>query len=173
MSVYIISDISFNDVNNAGSEASLDRYNAALIKQWNSVMSDGDEVLVFGNFARGNGTTIRGIIERLKGNIFIVQHQYNNFFDRKRWKKYGIYMVWNCSCCYSFDDKSNQKHKVYFPIEEKVINPETYEYICVGEKYMDEVIHNNILNIGAKYWNYTPIKLNELPNIFERMKGFQ
>ena len=32
MSIYIISDISFNNINNAGNEASLERYNTALIK---------------------------------------------------------------------------------------------------------------------------------------------
>ena len=82
MSIYIISDISFNNVNNAGNEASLERYNTALINKWNSIVSDDDKVLVFGNFARGTGSTIRGIINQLKGKIYIVQHSYNNFFEK-------------------------------------------------------------------------------------------
>lgn len=38
---------------------------------------------------------------------------------------------------------------------------------------MDTVIQDNILNIGAKFWDYGPIKLEELPKIFERLKDFK
>lgn len=173
MSIYIISDISFNNVNNAGSEASLERYNTALINKWNSIVSDDDKVLVFGNFARGTGSTIRGIINQLKGKIYIVQHSYNNFFEKSRWHKYGIDKVWNCSCTYTFKDNEGHSHRVYFPLEEKLKNPKSHEYICVRENYMDTVIQDNILNIGAKFWDYGPIKLEELPKIFERLKDFK
>ena len=55
----------------------------------------------------------------------------------------------------------------------KIKNPKSHEYICVRENYMDTVIQDNILNIGAKFWDYGPIKLEELPKIFERLKDFK
>ena len=81
--------------------------------------------------------------------------------------------MWNCSCTYTFKDDEGHSHKVYFPLEEKLKNPKSHEYICVRENYMDTVIQDNILNIGAKFWDYGPIKLEELPKIFERLKDFK
>lgn len=173
MNIYVIADISFNNVNNAGSEKDLDRYNAALINKWNEIVSKEDKVLVFGNFARGTGSKIKEIISQLNGKIYMVQHSYNNFFDKNRWERLGIYRVWNCSCSYTFKDQEGKLHKAYFPLEKQLKNLNSYEYICVREDYMDVVSKKNILNIGAKYWNYEPIALNELADIIQRMKDFE
>jgi calcineurin-like phosphoesterase family protein len=52
--------------------SSVEEMNETLINNWNSVVSDGDEVFFLGDFSFGNASQVKDILFRLKGQIKIV-----------------------------------------------------------------------------------------------------
>lgn len=169
MSYYVIADINFNNKLIAAKlKMSIEDYNKMLINKWNSITTKDDSIFVFGVFGTGLGKELKPIIEQLNGAIYIVNYVENKIFDRDRWKRLGIHAVWNCNFTYPIGDD-----KIFFPAAKKC-KDDTCKYRILTEKDgAAEVYKNNQLSIEAKYWDYTPILLKEIPDIILRMKDFE
>jgi len=163
MSYYVIADTKFNDnITAARLKISLEEYNKMLIERWNSIVTKDDSIFVFGIFGVGLGKGLKPIIEQLNGIIYIVNYKENKIFDRDRWKRLGIHAIWDCNFTYPIDND-----KIFFPAA-KNCHDETCKYRILTEKDgAAEVYKDNKLSIEAKYWNYKPILLKNIPLIIK------
>lgn len=169
MSYYVIADTKFNHKHAAAQlKMSIEDYNKMLVDKWNSAITKDDSVFVFGVFGVGLGKELKPIIEQLNGLVYIVNYHDNKIFDRDRWKRLGVHAVWTCNFTYPIEED-----KIFFPAT-KDSNDDTCRYKVLTERDgAAEVYKNNELSIEAKYWDYTPILLKEVPNIILRMKDFE
>lgn len=160
---YIISDIRFNDFDTAKKDFTLiEDYNEFRIKKWNSVVSDNDTVLVFGKFGGGD---MKSIINKLNGTIIIADSDDNSNYSINEWKDMGVKYVLKRNAFYNYgEDKV-----AYFNPEG--VNDDSIVF-TVERDNLGQVFKGNRLSIEAKYWDYTPIKLDELGDIIERMKEY-
>lgn len=166
MSYYVIADTKFNHKLTATQlKLSIDNYNKMLIDKWNSVITKNDSVFVFGIFGVGLGKELKPIIEQLNGVIYIVNYIENKIFDRDRWKRLGIHAIWDCNFIYPIGND-----KIFFPITKGCYNKSCKYRILTEKDGVAEVYKDNGLSIEAKYWDYTPILLKEIPNIILKME---
>ena len=170
--VYIIANFNF------GSRASPDRieqFNKEIINKWNSIITKDDYIYIFGTLGGETRCETREVLNKLNGKIYICNYSKNKNFSKEEWKNWNIYMIWNAS--FYFNDNSNY---YFFPLEGYNINnfskyKDNLEnaYTMIWNNKTDEVYKNNVLSIDAKHWDYTPISLEDVPDIINRMKEFE
>ena len=162
---YIISDIRFNDFDAAKANFTLiEDYNDFRINKWNSVVNDDDTVLIFGKFGGGD---MKSIINKLNGTIIIADSDDNQNYSINEWKNMGVKYVLKRNAFHTYGDN---KTAYFTPIK---LDDNDDSIIFTTEKdNLGQVFKGNRLSIEAKYWDYTPIKLEELGDIIERMKEY-
>ena len=162
---YIISDIRFNDFDTAKKDFTLiEDYNDFRINKWNSVVNDDDTVLIFGKFGGGD---MKSIINKLNGTIIIADSDDNQNYSINEWKNMGVKYVLKRNAFHTYGDN---KTAYFTPIK---LDDNDDSIIFTTEKdNLGQVFKGNRLSIEAKYWDYTPIKLDELGDIIERMKEY-
>lgn len=160
---YIIGDIKFNDFDSAKADFTLiEDYNEFRIKKWNSVVNDNDTVLVFGKFGGGD---MKSIINKLNGTIIIADSDDNGNYSINEWKDMGVKYVLRRNAFYNYgEDKV-----AYFSPDG--VNDDSIVF-TVERDNLGQVFKDNKMSIEAKYWDYTPIKLEDLGEIIERMKEY-
>lgn len=160
---YVIGDIKFNDFDAAKADFTLiEDYNEFRIKKWNSVVNDSDTVLVFGKFGGGD---MKSIINKLNGTIIIADSDDNQNYSINEWKDMGVKYVLRRNAFYNYgEDKV-----AYFSPEG--VNDDNIVF-TVERDNLGQVFKDNKMSIEAKYWDYTPIKLEDLGEIIERMKEY-
>lgn len=174
--VYVIANINLND-EAAAREAEIDLsdYNQMIIDKWNSCITDEDYIYVFGAFGKGKRAEMRELISQLKGTIYITNYQVNKHFTIEEWKSWGIDFVWNTSFYY----KNEEGVEFFFPVQgETIIGPknglkENQFIAATQEDNLGTIFKNNMFSLDAKYWDYTPIVLKELPEIVVRLKEYE
>ena len=162
---YIISDIRFNDFDTAKKDFTLiEDYNDFRINKWNSVVNEDDTVLIFGKFGGGD---MKSIINKLNGTIIIADSDDNQNYSINEWKNMGVKYVLKRNAFHTYGDN---KTAYFTPIK---LDDNDDSIIFTTEKdNLGQVFKGNRLSIEAKYWDYTPIKLDELGDIIERMKEY-
>ena len=162
---YIISDIRFNDFDAAKANFTLiEDYNDFRINKWNSVVNEDDTVLIFGKFGGGD---MKSIINKLNGTIIIADSDDNQNYSINEWKNMGVKYVLKRNAFHTYGDN---KTAYFTPVK---IDDDDDSIIFTTEKdNLGQVFKGNRLSIEAKYWDYTPIKLDELGDIIERMKEY-
>lgn len=162
---YIISDIRFNDFDAAKTNFTLiEDYNDFRINKWNSVVNEDDTVLIFGKFGGGD---MKSIINKLNGTIIIADSDDNQNYSTNEWKNMGVKYVLKRNAFHTYGDN---KTAYFTPIK---LDDDDDSIIFTTEKdNLGQVFKGNRLSIEAKYWDYTPIKLDELGDIIERMKEY-
>ena len=162
---YIISDIRFNDFDTAKKDFTLiEDYNDFRINKWNSVVNDDDTVLIFGKFGGGD---MKSIINKLNGTIIIADSDDNQNYSINEWKNMGVKYVLKRNAFHTY---GANKTAYFTPIK---LDDNDDSIIFTTEKdNLGQVFKGNRLSIEAKYWDYTPIKLDELGDIIERMKEY-
>ena len=159
---YIISDIRFNDFDAAKSNFTLiEDYNDFRINKWNSVVNEDDTVLIFGKFGGGD---MKSIINKLNGTIIIADSDDNQNYSINEWKNMGVKYVLKRNAFHTYGDN---KTAYFTPVKDDDSIIFTTEKDNLGQ-----VFKGNRLSIEAKYWDYTPIKLDELGDIIERMREY-
>lgn len=163
MKGFIISNIRFNDKNIANEMGlSVEAYNKMLIDKWNSVVAAENEVFVYGVFGIGLRREMREIISQLKGKIYIMEGKANKF-TKEEFLSFGVIRCWNIGLKYCKSDN-----------DELFCTNKIDGLTCkLGTKDCKEVFKDNILSIEAKYWDYTPVRIEELPNIVNRLRKFE
>lgn len=162
---YIISDIRFNDFDAAKKDFTLiEDYNDFRINKWNSVVNEDDTVLIFGKFGGGD---MKSIINKLNGTIIIADSDDNQNYSINEWKNMGVKYVLKRNAFHTYGDN---KTAYFTPVK---LDDDDDSIIFTTEKdNLGQVFKGNRLSIEAKYWDYTPIKLDELGDIIERMKEY-
>ena len=162
---YIISDIRFNDFDAAKTNFTLiEDYNDFRINKWNSVVNEDDTVLIFGKFGGGD---MKSIINKLNGTIIIADSDDNQNYSINEWKNMGVKYVLKRNAFHTYGDN---KTAYFTPVK---LDDNDDSIIFTTEKdNLGQVFKGNRLSIEAKYWDYTPIKLEELGDIIERMKEY-
>lgn len=162
---YIISDIRFNDFDAAKANFTLiEDYNDFRINKWNSVVNEDDTVLIFGKFGGGD---MKSIINKLNGTIIIADSDDNQNYSINEWKDMGVKYVLKRNAFHTYGDN---KTAYFTPVK---LDDNDDSIIFTTEKdNLGQVFKGNRLSIEAKYWDYTPIKLDELGDIIERMKEY-
>lgn len=162
---YIISDIRFNDFDAAKTNFTLiEDYNDFRINKWNSVVNEDDTVLIFGKFGGGD---MKSIINKLNGTIIIADSDDNQNYSINEWKNMGVKYVLKRNAFHTYGDN---KTAYFTPVK---LDDNDDSIIFTTEKdNLGQVFKGNRLSIEAKYWDYTPIKLDELGDIIERMKEY-
>ena len=162
---YIISDIRFNDFDAAKTNFTLiEDYNDFRINKWNSVVNEDDTVLIFGKFGGGD---MKSIINKLNGTIIIADSDDNQNYSINEWKNMGVKYVLKRNAFHTYGDN---KTAYFTPVK---LDDNDDSIIFTTEKdNLGQVFKRNRLSIEAKYWDYTPIKLDELGDIIERMKEY-
>lgn len=162
---YIISDIRFNDFDAAKKDFILiEDYNDFRINKWNSVVNEDDTVLIFGKFGCGD---MKSIINKLNGTIIIADSDDNQNYSINEWKNMGVKYVLKRNAFHTYGDN---KTAYFTPIK---LDDNDDSIIFTTEKdNLGQVFKGNRLSIEAKYWDYTPIKLDELGDIIERMREY-
>lgn len=162
---YIISDIRFNDFDTAKKDFTLiEDYNDFRINKWNSVVNEDDTVLIFGKFGGGD---MKSIINKLNGTIIIADSDDNQNYSINEWKNMGVKYVLKRNAFHTYGDN---KTAYFIPVK---LDDNDDSIIFTTEKdNLGQVFKGNRLSIEAKYWDYTPIKLDELGDIIERMKEY-
>lgn len=162
---YIISDIRFNDFDTAKKDFTLiEDYNDFRINKWNSVVNEDDTVLIFGKFGGGD---MKSIINKLNGTIIIADSDDNQNYSINEWKNMGVKYVLKRNAFHTYGDN---KTAYFTPVK---LDDNDDSIIFTTEKdNLGQVFKGNRLSIEAKYWDYTPIKLDELGDIIERMREY-
>ena len=162
---YIISDIRFNDFDAAKKDFTLiEDYNDFRINKWNSVVNKDDTVLIFGKFGSGD---MKSIINKLNGTIIIADSDDNQNYSINEWKNMGVKYVLKRNAFHTYGDN---KTAYFTPVK---LDDNDDSIIFTTEKdNLGQVFKGNRLSIEAKYWDYTPIKLDELGDIIERMREY-
>lgn len=187
--MYVIANINLNDEYVAKElKMDLNSYNKMIIDKWNSCVTNEDSVYVFGIFGKGKRMEMKELIPQLKGKIYIVNYAScpsNLHFTVEEWKSWGINYIWTTSFYY----KGKNGIELFFPTQRIVtINPETQKVVSVGpvtnlkenqfvaatnDDNLGIIFKNNMFSLDAKYWDYTPIALEELPEIVLRLKEYE
>ena len=162
---YIISDIRFNDFDTAKKDFTLiEDYNDFRINKWNSVVNEDDTVLIFGKFGGGD---MKSIINKLNGTIIIADSDDNQNYSINEWKNMGVKYVLKRNAFHTYGDN---KTAYFTPV--KLDDDDDSIMFTTEKDNLGQVFKGNRLSIEAKYWDYTPIKLDELGDIIERMKEY-
>ena len=162
---YIISDIRFNDFDTAKKDFTLiEDYNDFRINKWNSVVNEDDTVLIFGKFGGGD---MKSIINKLNGTIIIADSDDNQNYSINEWKNMGVKYVLKRNAFHTYGD-----NKTAYLTPVKLDDNDDSIIFTTEKDNLGQVFKGNRLSIEAKYWDYTPIKLDELGDIIERMKEY-
>ena len=88
---YYIADLHFNhgnmnkNMDKRGFE-SAEAMNEYMIKQWNSKVKTGDEVVVLGDFCVGSGEVANKILARLRGKKYLIVGNHDRFLKDKEFE---------------------------------------------------------------------------------------
>ena len=108
---------------------------------------------------------MKSIINKLNGTIIIADSDDNGNYSINEWKDMGVKYVLRRNAFYNYgEDKV-----AYFSPEG--VNDDSIVF-TVERDNLGQVFKGNKMSIEAKYWDYTPIKLEDLGEIIERMKEY-
>jgi calcineurin-like phosphoesterase family protein len=76
--------------------ATVDEMNRALIDNWNSLVTDRDEIYVLGDFMyKGKGRDANGILSKLKGRKYLIEGNHEKYLSDPEFKKEAFEWVQN------------------------------------------------------------------------------
>ena len=119
-----------------------------MIKQWNSKVKSGDEVIVLGDFCFGNGEAANNILSRLRGKKYLIVGNHDRFlkdkeFEPERFKWIEYYKELN--------DNNRKVILSHYPIfcyngqyrKDESDNPKTYMLYGHVHNTFDEYLVND------------------------------
>lgn len=148
--------------------------NEGLIENWNSVVGPEDTVYVLGDFIMGNADTVPDILNRLNGDIILIQGNHDTRTKMKYYEELGIKTMQ----LYHFLYKDKYIIMCYFPINNsdywKMLVQDNAEIIyCYGhihDKAPTGYHGDKMYHVGVDTNNYTPISLEQ---IYREVKQYE
>lgn len=85
---YYISDLHFfhsnlNDHMDNRGFSNAEEMNRYMIRQWNSRVRNGDDVVILGDFSTGNAEETMGVLKQLKGKKYLIQGNHDRYLKDK------------------------------------------------------------------------------------------
>lgn len=171
--IYFISDTHFfhsNIINLAGrpfkNQAEM---HSVLIRNWNSYITDKDEVYILGDFSfRGSGEEVNNILKKLKGKKYLIKGNHDKFIDDETFD--NSLFVW-IKDFYILNYKKRKFVLFHYPILEwpGYFRGDIHLYGHVHNSGKDplqrsriDTLGNNAINVGVDVNNYFPISIEEI-----------
>ena len=145
--------------------STIDEMNTHLINKWNSVVSDEDIVYVLGDFM-WDPETAEKIIVKLKGTVFATLGTYD--YSIEEISKFGNINIVKRDINY---DENLKICMSYWPLKDWPFR--NHGSISVIGKHGDEfkTSHgDSILNVSCDYWDYKPVDVKKILNLFNEVK---
>lgn len=140
----------------------VEEMNEQLIKNWNSVVEDNDEVYVLGDmfFKSNSPDAVRGILRKLKGKKYLIHGNHDKWCNDKELQTWFEWIK-------IYDEINDQDRRVilfHYPIEEW--NGYYRDSYCLYGHVHNTEEHlaaiNNRYNVSADVINFTPQTLDQL-----------
>ena len=158
--------------------------NEYMISQWNSRVRKNDEVVVLGDFSMEKWEKTKGVLDQLKGKIYLIQGNHDRFvkdkdFDASRfiWVRSYAEMHDNGRkvilshypvMCYNGQNRLSKQGNpktfmlhghVHDTLDQRLL--EQFQQITRGTMRGETSIPCNLLNCFCMYSNYIPLGLDE------------
>lgn len=148
-----------------------------LIKNWNRIVQEDDEVLLFGTITDSKeASSIKEIFDQLKGKKRIMDMDYSNKEDVNRFKYITGTFPYHLGCFVPGSIK-NQNIDVYLPInaEQLSLYKEEGKYCAAGASLLkqEEIYENKCLDISIEKWGDIPILYTDIPVLINNMLSFE
>lgn len=127
-----------------------------LIEKWNSVVGKDDIVYHLGDFALGNITKVSEYRKQLKGKIFLIQGNHDDY-NIKRYYEAGFDKVYDKPIIYQ--DFFILSHRPLF-VTESMPYANIYGHVHNNPEYTD--YSSNTFCVSAERISYTPILFDEV-----------
>ena len=76
--------------------SNVDQMNQKIINNWNTLISDKDEIYILGDFIhKGNGMDAENLIKNLNGKKYLIEGNHDNFLDDMNFNKSNFEWVKN------------------------------------------------------------------------------
>jgi calcineurin-like phosphoesterase family protein len=193
MAVWFTADTHFNHKNIieycSRPYADIEEMNKVIIDNWNSVVSEKDNVVVAGDMFMGRVETIDQILPQLKGTIFLVPGNHDNQKRLKACAAKGVRVVNKGYLKFSGDGVSRPRiivlhnphdFKPRLEIIEKecALKEETVLYIYghihdeAPSGLVKESEHVYSFHAGVDTNDYTPVLWDDIYKEYRKMEGF-
>jgi calcineurin-like phosphoesterase family protein len=142
----------------------VDEMTRSLIKEWNSVVSDGDLVYSLGNFA-WDPKTAQDALEQLNGQIWLIPAEYDEAVKtlaEKRMLRKGVRMINRIMPL-----KLYKATLSYWPLETWPGKQAGY-YSVIGhpQKQFKSNPEKKRINASTDFWSYRPQDLDRTLDLF-------
>jgi calcineurin-like phosphoesterase family protein len=171
--IYFTSDTHFyhSNIINLGKRpfADLDEMHSVLIRNWNSLVSDRDEIYILGDFIhKGDGRQANAILKKLKGKKYLIRGNHDKYIDDEDFDQSAFEWVKDY-----FVFKHNKRKFVlcHYPILEwdGYFSDAIHLYGHVHNSRKDpaqakrlEVLGNRALNVGVDVNDFFPISIEQV-----------
>lgn len=151
--------------------ASVEEMNAALIENWNAVVSDSDTVFVLGDFGFCGATRLGPILDQLRGKKILIKGNHDWKYKDDRWLGFGFHGVFSSYTIEGANVPSGIIKLSHFPY---VGGGDHGEY---KERYVEHRLHDEgawllhghvhtawkqrgrMINVGVDQWGMSPVSL--------------
>jgi len=138
----------------------VNKMNRCLIQNWNSVVDKDDTVYILGDFTweKQNANQLSDYIRKLNGHKILILGNHDHFkaFD---YEECGFEHV----------------HTYYFLEEQRIhlVHDPAKSIVLPNDKWLCGHVHtlfrrlNNVINVGVDVWDFKPVSLEAVLELFE------
>lgn len=175
MNTFIIADLNFFNQEQL-EKINLNNFkemNERIIKNWNSSVGVDDNVIILGQIGSGKKEKMKALFDKLNGRFTSICRQENENFSKEEWKEIGFDNIWNVPLFYKYDENNTFLYQ-----NRPIINIKPYlkEYSIVvvdNQNPIEGMVDGILFSADAIKWDYTPINVNNLLEIYNNMKEFE
>jgi calcineurin-like phosphoesterase family protein len=135
--------------------------NLALIKNWNSVVSKKDKVIVAGDVSFLSSEDTKGIISKLQGHKILVMGNHDRGRNIPWWYEVGFNEVYKHPIVYNDFIIVSHEPPHYIPPN----TPYFYIYGHVHNSEMYRTITKTSACVSVERWDYTPVELEKITDL--------
>ena len=132
--------------------------NAALIKNWNKVVSQKDKVYILGDFSFGNKEMTKEIVRQLHGYKILIMGNHDRGHGVKWWQECGFDIVSPHPMIIEEFIVLQHEPPAYFNDD----IPFAYIYGHVHATEMYQTTTKRSACVSVERWNYTPVELKTI-----------
>jgi len=135
--------------------------NEALIKNWNSVVTQKDKVFILGDVSFHSKETTKEIISRLYGQKILIMGNHDRGRNIAWWNEVGFKEVYRYPIVYNDFIILSHEPPSYIPPN----TPYFYLYGHVHGSEMYKTITKTSACVSVERWDYTPVEYNKIQDL--------
>lgn len=144
--------------------------NYCLIRNWNSYVSDNDEIYILGDFAyKGDATKVNEILRKLKGKKYLIKGNHDKYLNQEEFEKNAFEWIKDY---YVLNYKKEKFVLFHYPILEwdgyfkGVAHLYGHVHNCNKDKQQTDrlktILGDKAYNVGVDTNNYFPISIENI-----------